>query len=108
MIGIGGPQYSCREREHSCSRELTSNQTIVSKGNASTGEWRLYFGPTGPTSRALGIFFATYSLHNNATITGIKNNTWYHVAGVYNGTHVKVYLNGIQGGLNATTKFPLT
>lgn len=41
-----------------------------------------------------------------ATATGatsISANTWYHIAIVYNGTNVLVYLNGVQDGTAALT-----
>jgi hypothetical protein len=48
---------------------------------------KVQFQAVSPTSAGAG-----------ATNTAVKAGTWYHVAGVYDGSVVKVYLNGVADG----------
>ena len=38
--------------------------------------------------------------------TTLKSNTWYHVAGVFDGTQIRIYINGALDGTVATTRAP--
>src|SRR5262249_42891499 len=38
--------------------------------------------------------------------TSLRSNTWYHVAGVWDGAQLKVYVNGVLDGATATTHGP--
>jgi len=37
----------------------------------------------------------------------IRPNRWYHVAGVYNGEDIRLYINGVERGVRVSTKGPL-
>ena len=48
-------------------------------------------------------WFGSTSIQNLETTTSISANTWYHIAVTYDGTDVKIYLNGVEEGSGALT-----
>ncbi len=76
-----------------------SYQSILDKGWNAASSWSLYLES--------GTDF-WFSLKNSAgtqydasfTMT-IVPNTWYHVAGVFDGTNVSIYVNGVKGGYSS-------
>jgi hypothetical protein len=45
---------------------------------------------------------------NAAGGTSLQSNTWYHVAGVFDGSAIRVYVNGVQDGATMTSHNPKT
>jgi RHS repeat-associated protein len=85
----------------------TGNQCIVSKvGTASSGD------DGGYAIQLLGAQPAFYTFKNGSQYsiaysgTNISADTWYHVAGVYDGTNIKIYLNGVLTGTATPTYTP--
>lgn len=73
----------------------SSTQGIVSKDGGNGQDWALY------TSNYTKISFRTKNNLGHvrtATFTGVTTGRWYHVAGVYDGDDVFVYVNGVVGG----------
>lgn len=50
------------------------------------------------------LFSAVYT---DGIPTNRNVNTWYHVLGMYNGTHVSVYVNGTKGGTTSEMSSPV-
>jgi hypothetical protein len=92
-------------------------QAIITKedghGNSSNLAWRLYIQPNT---------FKLNTIMSNGTSNilvdskaSIELNTWYHVAATYDGSSIKLYINGELdtsvtanlGALNSTTSLPL-
>ncbi|MBI1805296.1 MAG: T9SS type A sorting domain-containing protein [Ignavibacteriae bacterium] len=75
----------------------TGNPRIISK-ESSPGSYGLWLNGTG-TSRTLGFqvvavyqnFYYYYTLNTSSFLNA---TTWYHVAGVYDGTNLSIYVNG--------------
>jgi hypothetical protein len=70
-----------------------ANEVIVDKQNASLNRYLLRItGTTGKMRFAVG---ASSEIQVNANTT-LAANTWYHVAGVWNGADITVYVNGVS------------
>lgn len=69
-------------------------------GNLITYKGKLY----GATGNSGNIDALVYSFGDNAFVesaTNSFNNEWYHLAGTYDGTSIKIFINGTQDGLVA-------
>lgn len=76
---------------------------------ADTGSLQDYRVPLMKTSSSAwvvgyGFYFLSNNIHffidswnGNTAYTSITDNTWYHFVGVYNGTTVSIYKNGVKG-----------
>ena len=83
-------------------------QTIVSRDafqQAGTGGgYRLAVTDTGKLRLDL---FQTHNTYTTVTgTTTITTGVWHHVAGVFDGSQMRVYLDGVQNGTFATTSGP--
>lgn len=76
-------------------------QRLVGKyfySGGSLGSWLIYFNNANKI---------TFTVNNGSSFLGliapprISNNTWYHVTGTYDGTYIKIYINGVLE--NSTT-----
>lgn len=67
-----------------------SNSPPVGSGNASLGI-RAWFG-----------FYTGSVWQTVSTVNYLQANIWYHVAGQYDGTQLRIYLNGILEGASST------
>lgn len=71
-------------------QNLSKWQTIVNKWYA-PDSWALFIEPSGRYN------FTVALPGGNKTVTAAATlNTWTHVAGVYDGANVRIYINGVQ------------
>ncbi len=82
---------------------------ILAKGTdqngAPYGSYAISFNGSDPSSVCFGLGFTDTSLTSACTPSGtIAANTWYYVAGTYNGSTAVVYVNGVQQGSVAVAK----
>jgi len=76
--------------------------SIISKEIATgNGGYILRCGASGKLSFALGI--GTTFVELNTTTNVLTLNQWQHVAGTYDGTTMRIYLNGVEIGNKAQT-----
>ena len=81
---------------------------IICKDSGSTGRGFTFYvlgTSTSWTNLRVGLFSSNTNLLVTSATTSFNLNTWYHVAGVRNGTSLRLYKNGVDvgGGTNATT-----
>lgn len=67
------------------------NDIILCKNTASSSEAQFYFSIIGGSQLNIGCNAGSETLKASYTFA---TNTWYHVAATYNGTTLKLYLNG--------------
>jgi len=66
---------------------------LIAKGS---GGFPDYFIATGSSSRKLTVgFYSGASFVGATSTTDLAQNTWYHVAGTFDGTTLKIYINGV-------------
>ena len=68
-----------------------ASQTIISKGNTA---WKLQ-----RSASTNYLEFVCTGLTTNTTVTGdvnVNDGEWHHVAGVYNGSTLKLYIDGVE------------
>jgi len=56
----------------------------------------LNVGPGGQVRFFIGNASGSFKVVTGSTV--LQTNTWYHVAGLYDGTYLKVYVNGVLDG----------
>lgn len=79
----------------------TKYRSIIDKRDAATDGFDLYLDPSG----RLFIRVNNYTLVSHSTVA---DDTWHHVAGVYDGTNLTLYIDGVQNRtaqVGATTVF---
>jgi len=81
---------------------------IICKDSGSTGRGFTFYvlgTSTSWTNLRVALFSSNTNLLVTSATTSFNLNTWYHVAGVRNGTSLRLYKNGVDvgGGTNATT-----
>jgi hypothetical protein len=70
--------------------------SIINKEGNSQG-YMIRCGDGGKISFNLGIFKGwTYGWKEVVTTEALSKGKWYHVAGVYNGSTMKIYVNGVE------------
>ncbi len=80
-------------------RNLTTTQMLVSK----------YDGPNAQYFLRIQSGRIRFNVQTNGLLSGptssttISANTWYHVAGVYDGSQARVYVNGVLGAASSKT-----
>lgn len=82
---------------------------IVTKRVGAQSSWGLILGAVGNTF-GFKVYTSATNLQVNST-TSRSTGTWYHVVGVYNGTDLRIYVNGVldstpaslSGGINDST-----
>lgn len=74
---------------------ISGNRGIVTKNGSTAQDWTLYLDSSGRLA---------FWIKNNSGVAqtalytaGLATGTWYHVAGVFNGSVVRVFVNGVAG-----------
>lgn len=70
-----------------------NNQRILTKGN-NANDIQLDLRFDGTTGRLLFGLKNSTRVTNLSSATALSNNVWYHITAVYDGTNMKIYLNG--------------
>jgi beta-galactosidase len=84
-------------------------QTFISKGDHA-----YVLAQTNVNQLQLAIYDGTWYSANSAAVTSTMNGSWHHVAGTYDGTQVKLYVDGkmaastLRTGVIATDTFVLS
>ena len=80
--------------------DYNSWQEFVMKGGNSSSTPRQYFIRPYEGSGRLEFAFhdSNNDLHNQKSNDTLVNGNWYHVAGVYDGEYMRVYINGVLEG----------
>ncbi|WP_158449007.1 LamG-like jellyroll fold domain-containing protein [Nonlabens marinus] len=81
------------------SNNSNSNRTIISKRNGTDG-FQFYIG----NDNKVNVYWHNGTAQTLVTNTAINNNAWTHVAAIYDGTVVKLYIDGILD--NSATRTP--
>ncbi len=96
-------------------RSNTAQQIILFKGQGCTnwGSWFLGIGGSEVLTDAGKLVFGIRTANTSAAAyvkspTVIEINAWTHVAATYDGTSMKLYLNGVKADSIATTGIPYT
>jgi hypothetical protein len=81
---------------------MTTNMNIYTKGDAYVGSMT---GGTGAHRFNLAYIFPYPETNKNTWVA----NTWYHLADVYDGSHIRMYVNGVLDKEEAVTgQIPVT
>lgn len=72
-----------------------ASEGVVTKNGATGQNWTLYVTASGLVRFWVKNFVGAAQQAEYSG--GLLEDTWYHVAGVYNGATVKVYVNGVAG-----------
>jgi len=85
------------------SSDVTKNygSIILSDVAAADYGWSLYFEQT--TGKLHWAIDAVGGIANVISATTLVNNVWYHIAGTYDGSTAKLYINAILDGTPAST-----
>ena len=81
----------------------TGNRYVATKyihASAYGGYW-LMTGYNGTSNIAFGLGQGSGNWDVASSATNISLNTWTHIAGTYDGTTIKVFINGVQAGSKA-------
>ncbi|MDO8668421.1 MAG: LamG-like jellyroll fold domain-containing protein [bacterium] len=73
------------------------NNILTKGGDSDWGVWNLHHTSTG------GFRFELNGHGLFETIPSTALNTWYHIVGVYNGSEMKLYVNGVLSGSLTTS-----
>jgi hypothetical protein len=73
-------------------------QTFVSKGDVA-----YVLAHTSGNLLQLAIYDGTWYSANSAAVTSTMNNSWHHVAGTYDGTQIRLYVDGKMAGSTLRT-----
>lgn len=75
---------------------LSGARGVITKNGATAQDWTLYLNSSGQLA---------FWIKNNSGVAqtalytaGLSTGVWYHVAGVFNGSVVRVFVNGVAGG----------
>jgi hypothetical protein len=86
-------------------RRIVSKDRYVS--NSDRGGWALYLLPNNDPTYPNRVAFSRYNGTTGATevwgATTLANWTWYHVAATYDGTTMRLYVNGQLDGSGGST-----
>lgn len=77
--------------------DVTPTQGLVSKDGGTAQDWALYTLNSGQIG--FRVKNATGTAQTAIFTTGVSEKVWFHAAGVYDGSTVKVYVNGTAGGV---------
>ena len=77
--------------------------TVSNSGSASNG-FAIYQNTSAPYNKLLSFVYTSVGgLHSVTGSTQLSTATWYHVALTYDGSNVRLYVNGVQDGSTAAT-----
>ena len=78
-------------------KPVSNGGSIINKEGNSAGEgYMLRCGDGGKISFTVGTTQPSNAWLTVVTDGGLNTGTWYHVAGVYNGATMKIYVNGVE------------
>ena len=89
------------------STDLSSQSSFVSHEAYQSNGYMLGVNQGGP---AYVFFRIATAGGSNVTETGttLSTNQWYHIAAVYDGTNMYLYLNGVRSGTQTASSAPIT
>ncbi|MCL5412011.1 MAG: DUF2341 domain-containing protein, partial [Patescibacteria group bacterium] len=77
----------------------TSTYKVLTKhGGAGSYGYQLYIGNGTNSKVAFGVSSNGNDWNSTAGTTSLQNGQWYYIVGVYNGSTLSIYVNGIQEG----------
>jgi hypothetical protein len=89
-------------------RNIDSRQVIAAKNALGINSWILEINPIDFSEGHINFYLDLWGIDGNfASKTPVTADTWYHVAGVYNGHERKIYINGrLDAGQIVTREIP--
>ena len=79
---------------------------IIGKEDTNQYGWRMVLASTGgsPPNKVSLIRQDAAGNESASSLTALQPGTWYHVVGTYDGTTMRMYVNGVQVDSNASSR----
>lgn len=82
---------------------IVSKGTLISDGGLDRNGYTLLYGDMGGgTAIVLGQHTAADATEVAQHVVSLATNTWYHIAASYDGTTMRVFLDGVEVGFNSS------
>jgi parallel beta-helix repeat protein len=85
------PKFGSQNRNFAAVAKMTS----VSGGNS---KFSLELAGSGPSPIPIMFWVNDGDWQGVSSTTSLADNTWYHVAGVYDGSYIRIYINSVEEG----------
>jgi len=104
-LDLGGDAFtiSLWVNKKLASAGYADNAGINKWGSAGNSEWALMIGDSNSDKPQLFMESGSTLYATNNTTAALTLNTWQHLVGLYNGTHLKLYIDGEQKGIRDVT-----